>query len=164
MEIIIEKSKGSPVYTGLNKYELLQSADQDTKKRYKTVLDELHGSLCINADNDAATKFSIALASFPLSAHQRTSIELLANAIIATDAFIDPPRLRFEIGRTNDNEVYLSRTSTCGINNILVFEDGTMAHSFLAFKGSEKKDFLDFFESGNEVDLEALVFKFFAFG
>jgi hypothetical protein len=163
MEIIFEGAGIMFDQQGLSKYELLQSADQETTEQYKIFLEPVHGALFYNADNDAATKFRIANTIFQLTDLQRSTLQLFGNEIVNTEKSIDPPRLRFEIGMTSDNEIYISRTSSYGVNNILIYEDGTMAHSFIGYKESEKQNFLDFLEPVESIDYESLLFKFFSF-
>lgn len=148
---------------GLDKNELLQSADLQTREFYNGFLRHIHGALSYNADNDTATKFRIAKACLPMEQAQAESFDKLADAITKLGEDKDPPRMQFEILMTPDEEICIARKSSVGLNNILIFQDGTMAHSFIAYKNSGKQDFLHFLEADNSKEFENLLIYFFEY-
>lgn len=148
---------------GLDKNELLQSIDPQTREFYNGFLRHVHGAFSYNADNDTATKFRNAAIHHMMEQEQRKTFDKLSVAITAIGPDKDPPRMQFEILKTPDEEICIARKSSVGLNNILIFQDGTMAHSFIAYKNSGKQDFLHFLEAEEHLDFENLLIDFFEY-
>ena len=146
---------------GTNKYDLLSSQSQDINDIYNNVFSTVEGSLTTVIDNDAESKFNIALNSFYPKNEQLKALEGFQIAFKNIEKVIDPAKLNFTISKALDDEICLNRILEIGISKIIIHDDGLIARSFIGYKGDHnKKDSLDFYE--NEVDFESITLKFFS--
>lgn len=99
---------------------------------------------------------------FHFTALQQTTFSLLEKMLIQLQSQINPNHLHFKIGMTPDDEIFITRNSAEGVSNLLIYEDGSLAHSFIPYKESGNQDFLHFFESVSTIDYEQLLLQFFS--
>jgi len=147
---------------GLNKYNLLQSQSDDIRHQYNEVFELVQGSLTTVTDNDAQSKFNVAISILEPTAHQTETLIRFRDSFKNIEAQIDPERLRFEVDKAADNEICIYRKSINGVTNIIINDDGSIAFSFIAYKDANKNDVFDFYDNCDQFDYESLVFKFFS--
>ena len=99
---------------------------------------------------------------FQFTKSQHSTFSLLEKMLVQMLSRINSEYLDFKIGMTPDDEIFISRNSVEGVSNLLIYEDGTMAHSFIPYKGSNKSDFLHFFEPLETINYEHVLLEFFS--
>ncbi len=147
---------------GFNKYALLRTKVEDAVQQYEEVLEQVEGSLTTVADNDTLSKLQVAITKFEPFPEQIEKILKFQKSFDAIEDQIDPERLQFEVDKAADDEICIFRKSEHGVSNIVINEDGSVALSFIAFKGASKTDVFSFYEAHEEADFESFVLTFFS--
>jgi hypothetical protein len=146
---------------GTNKYDLLGTLSPDIFDIYNNVFSTVEGSLTTVIDNDAESKYNIAINSLKPTCEQLEALDKFKTAFKKIEKLIDPEKLNFNIAAAFDNEICINRVSDFGISKIIIHDDGLIARSFISYKGvHNKKDILDFYE--DDVDYESITLKFFS--
>ena len=158
-EIIISENDQD----SLNKYELLQSKSSDVVDIYKKIFEQVEGSVTTVSDNDSGTRINIAISNLNPNEIQVKCLRFFQKAFKYVESCIDPARLNFTVTLAEDDEICINRISDIGVSKIIIHEDGLIAHSFISFKLSDKKDILDFYDDCETIDYESLTFKLFSY-
>lgn len=146
----------------LNKYELLNSRSIEVKAIYESVFKKFEGSVTTVIDNDSATIFNVAINELNPNDIQLNILNEFKSAFKYVESCIDPARLKFQITKTVDGDICINRTSELGISKFIVHDDGLIAYSFVAFKGVNAKDTLEFYEDKSVIDYEKFTYRLFA--
>lgn len=146
--------------TGINRYDLLQSASEEVIRAYKQVLEPVSGSFTVVADNDAEAKIRVALAQLRPTEAQAQVLRALGVTLRGLN-LTDPKRMNFTVARAQDDEIYLRRCSLAGVSKLIINDDGSIAYSFLGLPGAIRPDVLQFVEEPSNNDWEGLAYSFF---
>lgn len=145
---------------GLNKYQLLQSGSEDITAIYEKIFEGTEGSLTMVIDNDAISKFRVAIVTYTPTGVQCGILEKFENSFRNIENEIDPDRLSFTVTKAYDDEICINRTSELGLSKIIINDDGVIAFSFIAYKDVQRNDILLFWDAPQDQDYESITYKF----
>jgi hypothetical protein len=146
----------------VNKYENLQTKSLTVREAYVKVFEAVEGSYTVVSDNDAVSKINMAISTLNPNKVQQGCLTKFRDTFSTIEGHIDPTRLKFTIEAAMDEEICITHFASIGISKIIIHDDGLIAHSFIGYKGSEKKDFIIFYSTEEKVDYESLTYKFFS--
>lgn len=156
MALTINDNEG----TLTNKYALLLSKTDEVRTTYEKVFTRVEGSLTTVSDNDAASRIVVAINNLQPSEPQVGCLNEFIAAFKYVEKCIDPSRLNFTVTKSVENEICINHFSTDGLSKIIIDEDGSIAHSFISYKGINKPDSLEFYEG--DIDFEVLTYDLFS--